>query len=380
MKFPANGAWRPGHFERALPSGYKVSVLDMNLIRNPALSELWELLKKVTRGPLFSRSRWKAIVLLHTGYGRRLMDQYCLTSYFLYKEHELARLRRTGERFISMYPLPRAQYGRRRLPLSKHGIGLKLEYPVAKTYSGVFSVGVSSGQKYETVLIRRDKIIHRFSWQAPRLKKDEIYNFEERIPQKWMNHGFDVIKVVPKSSNAYLSHFVFWRKTKRLPFEALQQRRTRGEKSRSYGVQWMGEERGLFVWEVHIPFMVHVRELDLSLDSDDDVRVVFWSGERRIGQLEVRARPLPKLDVHAKRFHKSSLQLYRAKIPLRVQKQGFDRVEIRPTRGDGRYALGHLLFQPTPPASRPASAQVPSSRAFPVSRQSLPTTTKPLQR
>ena len=58
--------WRIGHFNRELPSGYTQSFLDgKNLVLEPATRHYWDVIRTVTRGPLFSVERLKAIVRLN---------------------------------------------------------------------------------------------------------------------------------------------------------------------------------------------------------------------------------------------------------------------------------------------------------------------------
>jgi arabinofuranosyltransferase len=70
LRFPANAGWRPGHLPRPLPEGYRESVERLeNLVQEPCaralLSDLW----LITRGPLFSMARWKAILRRNLGEG-----------------------------------------------------------------------------------------------------------------------------------------------------------------------------------------------------------------------------------------------------------------------------------------------------------------------
>ena len=62
-RLPArSGRWRIGHFERAIPPGYARSLDEgQNRITDPALADYYEDLRRVTRGPLFSVPRWRAI-------------------------------------------------------------------------------------------------------------------------------------------------------------------------------------------------------------------------------------------------------------------------------------------------------------------------------
>ncbi len=61
-------SWRIGHFARTLPDGYRETIAGgRNVIRDPALAHLYDDVRLVTAGPLFSRARWAAIGRLNFG-------------------------------------------------------------------------------------------------------------------------------------------------------------------------------------------------------------------------------------------------------------------------------------------------------------------------
>lgn len=63
----ADKKWRIGHLERALPVGYLESVrADATGISDPLLADLDRRLRLVTRGPLFTTERWRAILELNS--------------------------------------------------------------------------------------------------------------------------------------------------------------------------------------------------------------------------------------------------------------------------------------------------------------------------
>jgi arabinofuranosyltransferase len=65
-RLPADRRWRIGHYQRAVPDGYFQSVLTgSNRIADPALAAYYDVIREVTRGPLFTTRRWKAIVELN---------------------------------------------------------------------------------------------------------------------------------------------------------------------------------------------------------------------------------------------------------------------------------------------------------------------------
>ncbi len=71
IKAPADPrSWRIGHFERELPAGYRETIAGgRNVIADPELARLYDDVRLVTTGPLFSRARWGAIVRLNLGRG-----------------------------------------------------------------------------------------------------------------------------------------------------------------------------------------------------------------------------------------------------------------------------------------------------------------------
>ena len=67
-RLPTTVPWRIGHFARELPDGYFESVVEnRNLIADPKIASLYEVIRIVTRGPIWSATRWRAILALNTG-------------------------------------------------------------------------------------------------------------------------------------------------------------------------------------------------------------------------------------------------------------------------------------------------------------------------
>ena len=65
---PVRGRWRVGHMLRDLPVGYAESIATgTNQIVDPDLHKLYDQLILVTRGPLFTLERWRAIAELNLG-------------------------------------------------------------------------------------------------------------------------------------------------------------------------------------------------------------------------------------------------------------------------------------------------------------------------
>lgn len=76
-RLPAKSDSRVGHFERRLPAGYKESLLSRELqIEDPHLNEYCSVLWSVTRGPVWSASRFGESIRLVLGAYDPLLDSY----------------------------------------------------------------------------------------------------------------------------------------------------------------------------------------------------------------------------------------------------------------------------------------------------------------
>lgn len=76
-RLPAREHSRIGHYERALPEGYLLSELSgQNQLRDPVLSQLYEDVQRLSRGPLFSLPRFQSIGRLLFWDARRAVHSF----------------------------------------------------------------------------------------------------------------------------------------------------------------------------------------------------------------------------------------------------------------------------------------------------------------
>lgn len=69
--------WRIGHMWREAPVGYNETVLyGDNEIENESLREYYEVIKLITRGPLWDKNRLKAVIDINLGKYDHLIDEY----------------------------------------------------------------------------------------------------------------------------------------------------------------------------------------------------------------------------------------------------------------------------------------------------------------
>lgn len=70
---------KPGHYWRTLPLGYTQSVATgKNMIRDPHVAEYYDIIRLITRGPIASPARWKAIIKMNLGWYDDLIENYAL--------------------------------------------------------------------------------------------------------------------------------------------------------------------------------------------------------------------------------------------------------------------------------------------------------------
>ncbi len=69
LPFDPSIGWRVGHYVRHVPKGYGRSVVGDNQLADPRVHEYYDVIRLITRGPLASGERWKAILRMQVGLG-----------------------------------------------------------------------------------------------------------------------------------------------------------------------------------------------------------------------------------------------------------------------------------------------------------------------
>ena len=76
-RLPTAVPWRIGHFQREVPAGYMDTLgTGRNVIADPGVAMFYDQLALVTRGPLWTRDRWAAIVRMNLGRLSYLLEGY----------------------------------------------------------------------------------------------------------------------------------------------------------------------------------------------------------------------------------------------------------------------------------------------------------------
>jgi len=77
LPLPEGKPWRIGHFERLIPAGYLETLASgENKICNEGLARYYDRLQAITRGPLFTAERLRAIWSMNTGQYDDFLAQY----------------------------------------------------------------------------------------------------------------------------------------------------------------------------------------------------------------------------------------------------------------------------------------------------------------
>ncbi|MFI5178267.1 MAG: hypothetical protein ACHQO8_06880 [Vicinamibacterales bacterium] len=76
-RLPCRLPWRAGHFNRGVPDGYIQTLRSgRNQIMDPGVAAYYDALSLITRGPLFSAARWRAIIRMNLALDDHLLDHY----------------------------------------------------------------------------------------------------------------------------------------------------------------------------------------------------------------------------------------------------------------------------------------------------------------
>ena len=76
MEIPDKDHWRVGHYERRVPAGYMETLLSgENRIQEARLRELYDVLARITRGPVWRVGRFGEIVRINSGFYDGLMQE-----------------------------------------------------------------------------------------------------------------------------------------------------------------------------------------------------------------------------------------------------------------------------------------------------------------
>jgi arabinofuranosyltransferase len=180
--------WRPGHFRRFIPDGYRESVVAAaNRIRDPQLREFYDRLSLVTRSPrLLAPDRLWTIWKMNTGAYNRLVNRdYYRFSGFVKRLEELSDLK-----------APETPWDAPGNIVLKLPLAVRVEDRPGRRYA---DVSVDSNEEYQLTFIKGNSAVGRVSVgpiPAHRRKRG-LTSYTIDVPSRAVRGGFDTILVAP---------------------------------------------------------------------------------------------------------------------------------------------------------------------------------------
>ena len=178
-----NPAWRVGHYERTIPTGYLGSLrTGENLFEDKAVGEYYQKLALITRGPLFDWERLKTIIAFNRGEFEHLVDR---------------------ERYMFppeiMQSYQYADLPTMQLPLSLGNGGVKLNFEQPQ-HATTLDLSLNS-DLFQVSYFLEKKIVAEQKVQIRFAKLGQQSVHWVAVPQEAQEQGFDQIHLLPLRPN-----------------------------------------------------------------------------------------------------------------------------------------------------------------------------------
>lgn len=178
--------WRVGHFFREQPTGYVDSTLGENTIQDPNLREYYEHLKLITRGPLFSTERWKAMYNMNMGRYDHLIDWDTLRFPGLHRVRyeQVSTPKAAG----SAWDAPGT------IRLHKRGLHIDLGQTV---HNSALEFSLDNTDRYLFLYMRNGEVVAQRAHSMPSLRTGGLAVVPIPTPLDCVRHGFDAVRIFP---------------------------------------------------------------------------------------------------------------------------------------------------------------------------------------
>jgi arabinofuranosyltransferase len=184
--------WRPGHFRRAVPKGYRESVAGgTNEIQDPQLREFYGHLSRIARSkPLWSRDRMWAIWQMNTGGYDRLINR----DLYRYAEFMKPLLE------LSDVKAPETPWDAPGNVVLAQPLAVRVEDRPGRRYA---DVSVDSNDKYVLIFIKGNAAVGRVEiGPVPQhRRKPGLTSYTVDIPSRAERDGFDTVLVAPAAGD-----------------------------------------------------------------------------------------------------------------------------------------------------------------------------------
>ncbi len=181
-----NPEWRIGHFARSTPKGYPESAGGQeNRIEDAELALYYDHLRRITRAPVFSPTRWHSILLMNLGRLEYLIDK----DRYRFPHLAQASLSQLAER-----KEPGASAGRSGTRMSNRGMHIDIESRSQATRMEFSAVGA---QALEILFLCEGVIVDKASVisENPAPLGYGVYDMD--VPKRAVQQGYDAIRIMP---------------------------------------------------------------------------------------------------------------------------------------------------------------------------------------
>jgi arabinofuranosyltransferase len=184
--------WRPGHFRRVVPKGYRDSLVNGgNEIADPQLRQFYGHVSRITRSPaLWSRERLSTIWRMNTGAYDRLIDR----DRYRYAEF-MKPLAAMSD--VKAPETPSDAPGNIALT---QPLAVRVEDKPGRRYA---DVSVDSNDKYVLIFIKGNAAVGRVEIGPipPHRRKPGLTSYTVDIPSRAERGGFDTVLVAPAAGD-----------------------------------------------------------------------------------------------------------------------------------------------------------------------------------
>jgi arabinofuranosyltransferase len=184
--------WRPGHFRRVVPKGYRESVASgVNEIADPQLREFYGHLSRITRSKaLWSRERLRAIWQMNTGAYDRLINRD------LYRYAEFMK----PLAVMSDVKAPGTPLDAPGNVVLTQPLAVRVEDRPGRRYA---DVSVDSNDKYVLIFIKGNAAVGRVEIGPipPHRRQPGLTSYTVDVPSRAERGGFDTVLVAPAAGD-----------------------------------------------------------------------------------------------------------------------------------------------------------------------------------
>lgn len=309
-----------GHLVRRLPQGYVRSLREgVNRIGDRRIAELHSQLQLITRAPLWSASRWRAIA---AQYGR--ITDPIDPSY--------------AWRFAERVPLDElllAHADRQRspdtLPIDPER-GLHVDTGPLTGIISAIDIALHPPGRYRLQLTNVGQAVATLDIKTPQRRSDGLARFLVEMPAH-AQVPWDAVHIVgvDETAPASIAHL--------RPLRGYRRKLTLGDLAAVHpsGAPWSAPGAvEIFphapIW-VRLPTVSRSPRWDISVDFNDIYAVDFHLGHRRVATLQIHRDPKAR----------PGLRRFELEVPEAAQHSGYDGIRLRLIAGDAYCSIGHLV-------------------------------------